>query len=128
MEEASMEKTHQNWQKKKPWFWSWAFASILFRLILIYFPQNLYLSSLAEGYWLKQSSMSPYAGSMYHGSPILLSILGPLTVKRIDGQPNQLICRFCHCNAYSFNWPESSKSIFSKIEITRPCWTVGKFR
>ncbi|KAL7182956.1 hypothetical protein ACSBR1_041610 [Camellia fascicularis] len=107
MEEASMEKTHENWQKKKkkPWFWSWAFASILFRLILIYFPQNLYLSSrpevstpltslrrLAEGYWLKQSSMSPYAGSMYHGSPILLSILGPLTVKRIEGQPNQLIC------------------------------------
>ncbi|XP_028086679.1 uncharacterized protein LOC114287501 [Camellia sinensis] len=93
-------------KKKKPWFWSWAFASILFRLILIYFSQNLYLSSrpevstpltsvrrLAEGYWLKQSSMSPYASSMYHGSPILLSVLGPLTVKRIEGQPNQLICR-----------------------------------
>lgn len=65
--------------------------------------------SVAEGYWLKQSSMSPYAGfgivsyiwnlnskivvvenricffwagSMYHGSPLLLSILGPLTIQR----------------------------------------------
>lgn len=65
---------------------------------------------VAEGYWLKQSSMSPYAGlwlsstygiwillrswklkvptcffwvgSMYHGSPLLLSILGPLTSQR----------------------------------------------
>ncbi|KAM5572584.1 hypothetical protein ABKV19_012573 [Rosa sericea] len=36
--------------------------------------------------------MSPYAGSMYHGSPLLLSLLGPLTVKRIDGQPSHLLC------------------------------------
>ncbi|KAK9277532.1 hypothetical protein L1049_007076 [Liquidambar formosana] len=95
-----MEKT-----KRKPWFWIWATASIIFRLILIYFPRNLNLSSrpevstpltslrrLAEGYWLKQASMSPYAGSMYHGSPLLLSILGPLTVKRIEGQPSNLLC------------------------------------
>ncbi|KAM7531255.1 hypothetical protein LguiB_034665 [Lonicera macranthoides] len=92
-------------KKKKTRFWRWAIASVIFRLILIYFPKNLNLSSrpevstpltslrrLAEGYWLKQSSMSPYAGSMYHGSPLLLSILGPLTVKRIEGQPNQLLC------------------------------------
>ncbi|XWS63073.1 hypothetical protein CRYUN_Cryun06bG0065300 [Craigia yunnanensis] len=85
-------------------FWYWVIASIIFRLILIYFPKNLNLSSrpevstpltsfrrLAEGYWLKQSSMSPYAGSMYHGSPLLLSLLGPLTVKRIEGQPNHLL-------------------------------------
>ncbi|XVF67298.1 hypothetical protein PTKIN_Ptkin10aG0109900 [Pterospermum kingtungense] len=85
-------------------FWNWVVASIVFRLILIYFPKNLNLSSrpevstpltsfrrLAEGYWLKQSSMSPYAGSMYHGSPLLLSLLGPLTVKRIEGQPNHLL-------------------------------------
>ncbi|OMO63462.1 GPI transamidase subunit PIG-U [Corchorus olitorius] len=83
-------------------FWSWAVASIVLRLILIYFPKNLNLASrpevstpltsfLAEGYWLKQSSMSPYAGSMYHGSPLLLSLLGPLTVKRIEGQPNHLL-------------------------------------
>ncbi|KAK8985266.1 hypothetical protein V6N11_068533 [Hibiscus sabdariffa] len=56
-------------------FWNWVVASIIFRLILIYFPKNLNLSSrpevstpltsfrrLAEGYWLKQLSMSPYAG------------------------------------------------------------------
>ncbi|KAK4758404.1 hypothetical protein SAY87_019705 [Trapa incisa] len=70
-------------------FWRWVIASILFRLILVYFPKNLHLSSrpevstpltMAEGYWLKQSSISPYAGSMHHGSPLLLSILGPLTV------------------------------------------------
>ncbi|KAL4309276.1 hypothetical protein GQ457_01G000270 [Hibiscus cannabinus] len=85
-------------------FWNWVVASIIFRLILIYFPKNLNLSSrpevstpltsfrrLAEGYWLKQSSMSPYAGSMYHGSPLLLSLLGPLTVERIEGQPNHLL-------------------------------------
>ncbi|GMN32303.1 hypothetical protein TIFTF001_003610 [Ficus carica] len=36
---------------------------------------------VSEGYWLKQSSLSPYAGSMYHGSPLLLYVLGPLTVK-----------------------------------------------
>ncbi|XP_038998651.1 phosphatidylinositol glycan anchor biosynthesis class U protein-like [Hibiscus syriacus] len=85
-------------------FWNWVIASIIFRLILIYFPKNLNLCSrpevstpltsfrrLAEGYWLKQSSMSPYAGSMYHGSPLLLSLLGPLTVKRIEGQPNHLL-------------------------------------
>ncbi|XP_039040388.1 phosphatidylinositol glycan anchor biosynthesis class U protein-like isoform X1 [Hibiscus syriacus] len=85
-------------------FWKWVIASVIFRLILIYFPQNLNLSSrpevstpltsfrrLAEGYWLKQSSMSPYAGSMYHGSPLLLLLLGPLTVKRIEGQPNHIL-------------------------------------
>jgi phosphatidylinositol glycan class U len=56
-------------------FWIWALSSIAFRLILISFPGNLNLSSrpevstpltsirrLAEGYWLKQASMSPYAG------------------------------------------------------------------
>ncbi|XP_022744833.1 phosphatidylinositol glycan anchor biosynthesis class U protein-like isoform X1 [Durio zibethinus] len=93
-------------KKKTPSFsfWIWVIASIIFRLILIYFPKNLNLSSrpevstpltsfrrLAEGYWLKQSSMSPYAGSMYHGSPLLLSLLGPLTVKRIEGQPDHLL-------------------------------------
>ncbi|KAK4422674.1 Phosphatidylinositol glycan anchor biosynthesis class U protein [Sesamum alatum] len=36
--------------------------------------------------------MSPYSGSMYHGSPLLLSILGPLTVKTIGGQPSHLLC------------------------------------
>ncbi|CAA7022851.1 unnamed protein product [Microthlaspi erraticum] len=93
-------------EKKKPCrFWIWALSSVAFRLILISFAGNLNLSSrpevstpltsirrLAEGYWLKQASMSPYAGSMYHGSPLLLSLLGPLTVQRIKGQPSHLLC------------------------------------
>lgn len=36
--------------------------------------------------------MSPYSGFMYHGSPLLLSILGPLTMKRIDGLPVHVFC------------------------------------
>lgn len=36
--------------------------------------------------------MSPYAGSMYHGSPLLLSILGPLTITRGEGQPARFYC------------------------------------
>ncbi|CAI8609721.1 unnamed protein product [Vicia faba] len=90
---------------KVQWFWTWVIGSVILRLILVYFPQNLNLSSrpevstpltsirrLAEGYWLKQSSMSPYAGSMYHGSPLLLTLLGPLTVTKIEGQPDHLLC------------------------------------
>ncbi|XP_016190209.2 phosphatidylinositol glycan anchor biosynthesis class U protein isoform X1 [Arachis ipaensis] len=92
-------------KKKVQWFWMWVIGSVTLRLILVYFPRNLNLSSrpevstpltslrrLAEGYWLKRSSMSPYAGSMYHGSPLLLTFLGPLTVTRIEGQPDQLLC------------------------------------
>ncbi|XP_052115488.1 uncharacterized protein LOC107489936 isoform X3 [Arachis duranensis] len=92
-------------KKKVQWFWMWVIGSVTLRLILVYFPRNLNLSSrpevstpltslrrLAEGYWLKRSSMSPYAGSMYHGSPLLLALLGPLTVTRIEGQPDQLLC------------------------------------
>ncbi|KAK1430587.1 hypothetical protein QVD17_13437 [Tagetes erecta] len=100
-----MEKSPETTPKKHPWFWSSAVASILLRLVLIiYFPNTLNFSSrpevstpitslrrLAEGYWLKRSSMSPYAGSMYHGSPLLLSIIGPLTVDRSEGQ-SQLLC------------------------------------
>ncbi|KAI5417318.1 hypothetical protein KIW84_042065 [Lathyrus oleraceus] len=91
--------------KKVQWFWTWVIGSVILRLILVYFPKNLNLSSrpevstpltsirrLAEGYWLKQSSMSPYAGSMYHGSPLLLTLLGPLTVTKIEGQPDHLLC------------------------------------
>ncbi|KAI9075164.1 hypothetical protein K1719_042895 [Acacia pycnantha] len=94
-----------NGSAKIRWFWIWVTASLIFRLILIYFPKSLNLSSrpevstpltsirrLAEGYWLKQSSLSPYAGSMYHGSPLLLTLLGPLTVRRIEGQPDHLLC------------------------------------
>ncbi|CAN4077801.1 unnamed protein product [Withania somnifera] len=88
----------------KPQFWKWAIVSVVFRLILIYSPKNLNLATrpevstpiislrwLAEGYWLTQSSMSPYAGSIYHGSPLLLSVLGPLTVKKIEGHPYHLL-------------------------------------
>ncbi|KAL0448137.1 UNVERIFIED_CONTAM: Phosphatidylinositol glycan anchor biosynthesis class U protein [Sesamum latifolium] len=97
---SSMEEKPQiRSNTKKLGFWKWAVASVVFRLILSYFSKNLNLSSrpevstpltslrrLAEGYWLKRLSMSPYSGSMYHGSPLLLSILGPLTVKTIGGQ------------------------------------------
>ncbi|XP_020869515.1 phosphatidylinositol glycan anchor biosynthesis class U protein isoform X1 [Arabidopsis lyrata subsp. lyrata] len=89
-------------------FWIWAMASTIFRLFLIFFfPENINASSrpelstpltslrrLAEGYWLKQSSLSPYAGSMYHGSPLLLSILGPLTIQRIEGKSSHHLCRY----------------------------------
>ncbi|KAL7595165.1 hypothetical protein Lser_V15G30422 [Lactuca serriola] len=101
-----MEKPSEKSTKKQPWFWSSAVASVILRLVLIvYFPNTLNFSSrpevstpltslrrLAEGYWLKQSSMSPYAGSMYHGSPLLLSILGPLTIDRGEGKSNHLLC------------------------------------
>lgn len=101
-------------KKKVQWFWTWVIGSVILRLILVYFPKNLNLSSrpevstpltslrrrklflshhlnciidfsnfytcsflkftssttffsaVAEGYWLKQSSMSPYAGSLLH--------------------------------------------------------------
>uniref|UniRef100_A0A0E0CPZ2 GPI transamidase subunit PIG-U n=1 Tax=Oryza meridionalis TaxID=40149 RepID=A0A0E0CPZ2_9ORYZ len=79
-------------------FWSMAAAAVGFRLVLVLFGGDLHLASrpevstpltsirrLAEGYWLKQASMSPYSGSMYHGSPLLLSVLGPLTNKRSVG-------------------------------------------
>ncbi|KAF9616903.1 hypothetical protein IFM89_032865 [Coptis chinensis] len=92
-------------KKKIGWYWVWVTTSLLFRLFLIYFPKDLNFTSrpevstpltslrrLAEGYWLKQSSLSPYAGSMYHASPLLLSILGPLTVIRLEGQPSHLFC------------------------------------
>ncbi|XP_070679587.1 uncharacterized protein [Malus domestica] len=105
MEAKTEDQSTKRKKQKHGSFWTWLAASVLFRLVLIYFPKNLNLSSrpevstpltslrrLAEGYWLKQSSMSPYAGSMYHGSPLLLSLLGPLTVKRIEGQPNHLLC------------------------------------
>ncbi|GAV68913.1 PIG-U domain-containing protein [Cephalotus follicularis] len=105
MEEKQEEKISEGKNEKKRWFWIWFIASIILRLLFIFFPKNLNLSSrpevstpltsirrLAEGYWLKQSSMSPYAGSMYHGSPLLLSVIGPLTVKSIEGQPDHLLC------------------------------------
>ncbi|CAN6253727.1 unnamed protein product, partial [Urochloa humidicola] len=72
------------------YYWPMVAAAVGFRLILVLFGGDLHLASrpevstpltslrrLAEGYWLKQASMSPYSGSMYHGSPLLLSVLGP---------------------------------------------------
>ncbi|KAL7111625.1 hypothetical protein ACP275_05G101200 [Erythranthe tilingii] len=99
------EKTKVGSKRTKLGFWKWAIASIILRLILSYFSKYLNLSSrpevstpltslrrLAEGYWLKQLSISPYSGSMYHGSPLLLSILGPLTAKKIEGHASHLLC------------------------------------
>uniref|UniRef100_A0A7N0UBG5 GPI transamidase subunit PIG-U n=1 Tax=Kalanchoe fedtschenkoi TaxID=63787 RepID=A0A7N0UBG5_KALFE len=86
-------------------FRKWAAASIMVRMVLIYYSKSLNLAArpelstpltslrrLAEGYWLKQESISPYAGSMYHGSPLLLSIFGPLTVESVKGFPGYLLC------------------------------------
>jgi len=80
-------------------------AAVGFRLVLVLFGGDLHLASrpevstpltslrrLAEGYWLKQASMSPYSGSMYHGSPLLLSILGPLTSNRSGGKHAHVYC------------------------------------
>ncbi|XP_050227312.1 uncharacterized protein LOC126676969 [Mercurialis annua] len=104
MEEEKKEKEESK-QEKKINYWKWMILSAILRLFLVYFSRNLNLSSrpelstpltslrrLAEGYWLKQLSMSPYTGSMYHGSPLLLSVLGPLYVTRIEGQPNHVLC------------------------------------
>ncbi|KAG2660636.1 hypothetical protein PVAP13_1KG456500 [Panicum virgatum] len=77
-------------------YWPMVAAAVGFRLVLVLFGGDLHLAPrpevstpltslrrLAEGYWLKQASMSPYSGSMYHGSPLLLSVLGPLTSNRL---------------------------------------------
>ncbi|GAB2300970.1 hypothetical protein Dimus_035006 [Dionaea muscipula] len=107
--ESGERKSETETQKKPLRFWPWTISSIIFRLILIYASEtlNFNLSSrpelstpltslrrLAEGYWLKQSSLSPYAGSMYHGSPLLLSVLGPLTAARVGGQSSHLLFSF----------------------------------
>ncbi|KAF0933864.1 hypothetical protein E2562_019311 [Oryza meyeriana var. granulata] len=86
-------------------YWSMAAAAVGFRLVLVLFGGDLHLASrpevstpltsirrLAEGYWLKQASISPYSGSMYHGSPLLLSVLGPLTNKRSFGHHAHIYC------------------------------------
>ncbi|KAG6548336.1 hypothetical protein Mapa_010115 [Marchantia paleacea] len=44
------------------------------------------LMRLAEGQWFKQLGLSPYAGSAYHGSPLLLALLGPMTTVGTGGQ------------------------------------------
>ncbi|XP_078162684.1 uncharacterized protein LOC144557906 [Carex rostrata] len=86
-------------------YWPMVAAAVVFRLALVFFPGDLNLGSrpevatplsslrrLAEGYWLKQTSLSPYAGSMYHGSPLLLPVLGPLIVNRTEGRPMYFYC------------------------------------
>ncbi|VAH28185.1 unnamed protein product [Triticum turgidum subsp. durum] len=58
-------------------YWSMAVAAVGFRLVLVLFGGDLHLASrpevstpltslrrLAEGYWLKQASMSPYSGQV----------------------------------------------------------------
>ncbi|KAG2651081.1 hypothetical protein PVAP13_1NG439700 [Panicum virgatum] len=87
------------------YYWPMVAAAVGFRLVLVLFGGDLHLASrpevstpltslrrLAEGYWLKQASMSPYSGSMYHGSPLLLSILGPLTSNRSGGKHAHVYC------------------------------------
>ncbi|CAN6233904.1 unnamed protein product, partial [Urochloa humidicola] len=87
------------------YYWPMVAAAVGFRLILVLFGGDLHLASrpevstpltslrrLAEGYWLKQASMSPYSGSMYHGSPLLLSVLGPLTSNISGGKDAHVYC------------------------------------
>nr|CAB3450725.1 unnamed protein product [Digitaria exilis] len=87
-------------------YWPMVTAAVGFRLVLVLFGGDLHLASrpevstpltslrrLAEGYWLKQESMSPYSGSMYHGSPLLLSVLGPLTNNRSGSKHPHVFCR-----------------------------------
>ncbi|KAM0825060.1 hypothetical protein ACQ4PT_069802 [Festuca glaucescens] len=111
-------------------YWSMTAAAVGFRLVLVLFGGDLHLSSrpevstpltslrrLAEGYWLKQASMSPYSGSMYHGSPLLLSVLGPLTSKRSGGHHAHIYCRFYSCYAHSINWAYTPNSTQQKLEV-----------
>ncbi|KAG2658660.1 phosphatidylinositol glycan anchor biosynthesis class U protein-like isoform X1 [Panicum virgatum] len=87
------------------YYWPMVAAAVGFRLVLVLFGGDLHLASrpevstpltslrrLAEGYWLKQASLSPYSGSMYHGSPLLLSVLGPLTSNRSGGKHAHVYC------------------------------------
>lgn len=105
-------------RRKPERFWEWAIVAVMFRLILIYFFPNTLkhlasrpevstpltsLRRLAEGYWLKkQASISAYAGSMYHGSPLLLSVLGPFTVRGVNGQPDHILCSLLSVTADFF--------------------------
>ncbi|KAK4400681.1 hypothetical protein Sango_1174200 [Sesamum angolense] len=79
---------------KKLGFWKWAIASVVFRLVLSYFSKNLNLSSrpevstpltslrrLAEGYWLKRLSMSPYSEILPSGDiAALVYLWNPFTI------------------------------------------------
>ncbi|CAO2819963.1 unnamed protein product [Amaranthus hypochondriacus] len=143
-EEDDITKSSSPSKKKVYRFWEWTIAAILFRILLILFFPN-YLSQLAsrpelstpvtslrrlaEGYWLKkQASISPYAGSMYHGSPLLLSVLGPLTVAKIDGLPSHVLCRSFFCIASTSYWSKASINVLPEFEITCPGKSIRIFR
>ncbi|KDP25499.1 hypothetical protein JCGZ_20655 [Jatropha curcas] len=90
METMRKEETNQEKKKNKGvGFWRWTFCSVILRLFLISFSRNLNLSSRPE---VSTPLTSLRRRSMYHGSPLLLSLLGPLTVKRIEGQPDHVLC------------------------------------
>ncbi|KAI4377878.1 hypothetical protein MLD38_015440 [Melastoma candidum] len=109
--------------------WRWTMSPVAFGLILIYsFPQSLDLSSrpevstpvttlrrLAEGYWLKQSLMSPYSGAIQtlhiiqSGSRIKLiilsSIINPCSIKT-QGQPDHMLCSCPTIQIFDKTWSE----------------------
>ncbi|KAH6557413.1 hypothetical protein KP509_1Z115700 [Ceratopteris richardii] len=60
--------------------------SVLGRRVEISTPVNSFMR-LAEGYWLKRTGFSPYTGSTYHGSPLLLALFGPFTSSSTGGLP-----------------------------------------
>eukprot|EP00249_Psilotum_nudum_P016381 c25796_g1_i1 orf=393-1865(+) len=82
-------------ERKALWPWLSLVVAMLVRIVCVLMGAPLLLGRrveiatpvnslirLAEGYWLKQIGISSYAGSAYHGSPLLLAVLGPLTTGR----------------------------------------------
>uniref|UniRef100_A0A0D9VJN7 GPI transamidase subunit PIG-U n=1 Tax=Leersia perrieri TaxID=77586 RepID=A0A0D9VJN7_9ORYZ len=61
-------------------YWSMAAAAVGFRLVLVLFGGDLHLASRPE---VSTPLTSIRRRSMYHGSPLLLSVLGPLTNKSL---------------------------------------------
>lgn len=131
-------------ERRWRWFLPAMGMALILRLLLIMtgLPQILVvrpevatpltsLRRLAEGQWLKQLSISPYAGSMYHGSPLLLAVLGPLTVSRTGKQTKELFCRFFGSSAIAQNWTCSSSIVYAKqciVEFIEVFTNPRKFR
>lgn len=88
-------------------FWYGVATSISIRLILVAMdvpqalkrrveiatPVNSHLR-LEEGKWLMESGVSPYAGSAYHGSPLLLRLIGPFSGSSIPFIISDVLCAF----------------------------------
>ncbi|PUZ77123.1 hypothetical protein GQ55_1G345500 [Panicum hallii var. hallii] len=113
------------------YYWPMVAAAVGFRLVLVLFGGDLHLASrpevstpltslrrLAEGYWLKQASMSPYSGSMYHGSPLLLSVLGPLTSNRSGSKHAHVYCRLQMSRNRSLKSLDLTKAVNNSANVS----------